>query len=222
MQQAVSKIRVWSQKIKPYWYLIILIAILSLTLIYFISASINTKGDDEWSNNATLIAELGVGVIITVVVVAMARVHQHEIDRKISNVLDIVKAEEEIKKAKKNEIYTRIILTLKKIRGEISAMQDNVESYNDMKNRTDRNMIKRRIMLGHNKIEEFSKNELDDQRDLSLDFFDSDSLKMIEGISKRCKNRSEFNKHDKKIIRSSFVVLKHKIDFSIAELKEKT
>ena len=222
MQQAVSKIRALSKKSNLYLSFGIPIIILSLIVACFIFAYINAKGDDEWSNDATLIAEVGVGVIITLSVVMFTRVHEDKIETQISSVLDIAKAREEIRKDKERQIRSWILSTLEKIQKEVTVVQDKIESYKNMKNRTDKNAINSQIVLICNKIKKVSKNELDDQRDLSLYFFDSDTLKIIKDISNGCKEKPEFDQRGKTVNMSSYAALKHKIDAEIAELNKKT
>ena len=73
-----------------------------------------------------------------------------------------------------------------------------------MKNRTDKNAINSQIVLICNKIKKVSKNELDDQRDLSLYFFDSDTLKIIKDISNGCKEKQNLIN----VANSKYVILR--------------
>ena len=58
------------------------------------------------NNDVTLIVEVGVGIIITSIVYGISRRSEIKIDEKVSDVLDIVKAREEIQKAKEIQILT--------------------------------------------------------------------------------------------------------------------
>ena len=201
----------------------LVIAIIS-SIVFFTCLTLSfiaTKGDDEWSNNATLTAEVGVGIVITLIVLTITRFNESKMDTKISSVLDIVKAREEIQKNKERQIHLLILSTFEKIQDEITIVQNNAELYKDAENRTEKYASKSQIMLSYNKIKEFSEKVLDDPNNTSLEFFDSDSLEMIKDISKTCKKEPEFDKHGKAVNVSFYVVLKNRINARIVELNEK-
>ena len=193
-----------------------IISFTSLTL-YFI----DTKGDDEWSNNATLTAEIGVGIVITLIVLTVTRFNESKMDTKISSVLDIVKAREEIQKDKEKQIHILVLSTLEKIQEEITVVQDSAKLYEEMRDRIEKYASKSQIMLSCKKIKELSEKVLDDQSKVSLEFFDSDTLEMIKDISKTCKKEPKFSEHDKTVNVSFYVVLKNRINARIVELNRK-
>lgn len=72
-----------------------LIAIVAVAAIftYFAIENRNIKGDAEWSNNATLIAEVGVGIVITMVVLMITKLSESKMNHKISSIQLIVRGE---------------------------------------------------------------------------------------------------------------------------------
>lgn len=46
--------------------------------------NIDVKGEEEWSNNATLIAEIGVGIVVALVVLMIAKLNEIKIEKKLS------------------------------------------------------------------------------------------------------------------------------------------
>ena len=228
MRQTASKRRAWSKKSKLYLSFGTPIIILSLIFTYFTFANINTKGDNEWSNNATLIAEVGVGIIVTLFVLMIATVNEHKIDRKISNVLDIVKAreeiqkeKEEIQKEKQKEIYLSIRSSFEDIQNEITIVLNEARMYEQYEYHADKQTSKNQIILSCDRIKQFSDSGLNDPGNLSLEFFDSDTLGMIKTIINLCKNKPKFSDDRTPADVSFCSILKNMIDARIAELNEK-
>ena len=194
---------------------------ISIFFICFALTNIDTRGDDEWSNNATLIAEVGVGIIVTLFVVMISRLNEHKMDMKISNVLNIVEEREKIRREKEEQVYHSIFLSFKEIQEEIAVVLNEAKLYEKSKDHIEKKKCKDQIMLNCNRIKEFSKITLDDPNKISLEFFHSDTLEIIKTISSICKDKPEFNKDGKTVNISFCNILKDMIEPRIAELNKK-
>ena len=199
----------------------ILITIVLIVIIYYTSASINIKGNDEWSNNATLIVEVGVGVIIALLVLMITKVNESKMDTKISNVLDIVKEREMIRKEKEIQVYDSILSAFNEIQNEIITVLDESKLYGKSDDYTERKMHKDQIVLSCNRIEQCSELTLNDPNKISLEFFNSETIDAIKTILNVCKNKPEFNENDKTVEVSFCNNLKSMIEPRIAELNTK-
>ena len=82
---------------------LISIVIVFGSFTYFAIENIDIKGELEWSNNATLIAEVGVGIIVTLVVLMIAKRSEQKMDDKITRI-------ESIANSLKNTVETQTML----------------------------------------------------------------------------------------------------------------
>ena len=206
------------KKITLLFVIEILIAIgyfFSLTLII-----IDNEGHYELSNNVTLIAEIGVGVIITLSVLMITQINEHKMDTKISSVLDIVKERENIQKEKGRQIYHSVFSSFKKIQDEIAIILDEAKLYEESDSEN-KKIHEEQIMLSCNKIRRFSEETFDDPNKISSEFFDDDTIGIIKTISNTCKNKPEFNEDDKTINVTFCNNLKNMIEPRMVELNEK-
>ena len=197
------------------------IVIVSIFFICYALTNIDTKGDDEWSNNATLIAEVGVGIIVALVVLMIARISEYEMDIKISSVLNIVKEREKIQKEKERQVYFSIHSSFKEIQNVITNVLKESKLYKKSKDHTEKKTCKEQIILSCNRIKEFSERTLDNPNKISLEFFNSDTIGMIKTISSICKQTPEFSKDGKTVNISFCNNLKSMIEPRIDELNEK-
>ena len=206
------------KKITLLFVIEILIAIgyfFSLTLII-----IDNEGHYELSNNVTLIAEIGVGVIITLSVLMITQINEHKMDTKISSVLDIVKERENIQKEKGRQIYHSVFSSFKKIQDEITIILDEAKLYEESDSEN-KKIHEEQIMLSCNKIRRFSEETFDDPNKISSEFFDDDTIGIIKTISNTCKNKPEFNEDDKTINVTFCNNLKNMIEPRMVELNKK-
>ena len=195
--------------------------VVAIIIAYCSYTSINIKGNDEWSNNATLIAEIGVGIVIALLVLMITKVNESKIDTKISNVLNIVKEREMIKKEKENQVYDSILSTFNEIQNEIMTVLKESKLYKKSNDYTEREMHKEQIILSCNRIEQCSEITLSDPNKISSEFFNLDDLRTIKTILSVCKNKPKFSKDDKTVDVSFCNNLKNIIEPRIAELNTK-
>ena len=203
------------------------IAIISITFFSLTLISIDVKGHDEWSNNATLIVEVGVGIIVTLFVLMFTQINEHKMDTKISSVLDIVKERENIQKERENiqkerekQVYLSVFSSFEKIQDEITDILDKAKSY-EKSDSENREMSKKQIISSCNKIGQFSEEIFDDPNKISSEFFDFDTIGIIKTISSLCKNKPEFNKDGKTVNVTFCNNLKNMIESRMIELNEK-
>ena len=205
----------------------ILIIIISIAFFFLALINIGVKGENELSNNATLIVEVGMGIIITLVVFRNTKFNECKMDEKISSVLDIVKEREDIQKERENiqkerekQVYHSVFSSFKKIQDEITIILDEAKSY-EKSDSENKKIHKEQIILSCNKIRRFSEETFDDPNKISSEFFDDDTIGIIKTISNTCKNKPEFNEDDKTINVTFCNNLKNMIEPRMVELNEK-
>ena len=195
--------------------------VVSIIIAYCSYTSINIKGNDEWSNNATLIAEIGVGIVIALLVSMITKVSESRIETKISDVLNIVKEREMIRKEKEKQVYNSILSAFNEIQNEILTVLDASKLFRKSKDYTEKKMHKDQIILSCNRIKQRAEITLNDPDKISLEFFDLDSCKTIKTILSVCKNKPEFS-NDGKTVNVLFCDnLKNLIEARISELNTK-
>ena len=175
---------------------LILIIIISSAFFSLILIDIGGKGVNELSNNSTLIAEVGLGIIITLVVFRNTKLNERKMDEKISSVLNIVKESEKIQKKNKKQVYHSVFSSFKKIQDEIIFILNVSKSYKKSDSKNKKTCMEQ-IISSCNKIRRFSEETFDDPNKISLEFFDFDTIRMIKIISSLCKSKPEFNKDGK-------------------------
>ena len=197
------------------------ILIISGVFTYFALTNIDIKGDDEWSNNATLIAEIGVGIIVTLFVLMITKFSEYKMDTKISNVLNIVKEREKIQKEKENQVYFSMLSSFKEIENEITVVLDESKLYESSEDYTGKKTHKDKIIFSCGRIKQLSERTLDDPSKISPEFFNFDTLAVIKTISSLCKNEPKFSEDGKTANISFCSNLKNMIEPRIVELSEK-
>ena len=69
------------------------IVVIGAIFTWLAMENLYVKGDQEWSNNATLIAEIGVGIIITLFVLMITKDSERKTNKKIETIYSSVKKE---------------------------------------------------------------------------------------------------------------------------------
>ena len=206
---------------------IIMIIIISIDFFFLSLIDIGGKGENELSNNTTLIAEVGLGIIITLIVLKNTKLNERKMDEKISSVLGIVKKRENIQKEREiiqkereKQVYHSVFSSFKKIQDEITIILDEAKLY-EKSDSENKKIHEEQIILSCNKIRRFSEETFDDPNKISSEFFDDDTIGIIKTISNTCKNKPEFNKDDKTINVTFCNNLKNMIEARMVELNEK-
>ena len=197
------------------------ILIISCVFAYLALTNIGVKGDNEWSNNATLIAEVGVGIVVTLFVLMITKFSDYRMNTKISSVLDIVKEREKIQKEKEKQVYFAILSSFKEIQNKIIVILNEAKLYEGSEDYTDKKTHKDQIIFSCGIIKQLSAKTLDDPSKISLEFFNFDTLGVIKTISSLCKNEPKFSENDKTVNVSFCSNLQNMIEPIIVELNEK-
>jgi len=162
---------------------------------------VDVDDDQEWSNNATLIAEVGVGIVVTLFVLLISKISEQKMDEKVTDVLDIIKAREEIQKEKELQIHDSVLSTFKEIKIEIKEILEETELYLASENdNVQQKYHENQIILGYEQIKNTSLTHLDDPDKISSVFFEPVTVELIKTISSTCKNKPDFTNVTKSII----------------------
>ena len=199
----------------------ILLILCSIVFVCLTLTQINIKGNDELSNNATLTAEIGVGVIIALIVLRITTLSEYKIDGKISSVLDIVSERKKIRIEKERQIYRSVLSSFKEIQEEITAVLNDAKTHGQLKQYADKQASKNQIILRCNRIKQFADNGLGDPRKISPEFFNSNTLGMIKTILNLCNNEPKFNEDNTTVDVSFCGNLESMINARITELNKK-
>lgn len=173
------------------------ILIISGFFAYFALENMNVKGDDEWSNNATLIAEIGVGIIITIFVLLITKLNEIKIEEKVNSVFNIVTEQENVRKEKERSMQYRLYGIFKNMKYDLSQILANVDSYNKTKDSSLMEKYKDQIISDCDHIRSLSEKNLDDSTLISTEFFDLDTIGTLKTISAVCKNKLIFDDENK-------------------------
>lgn len=206
---------------KKYVYVICL-TLIAISIIAAALISLQFKdvsSEEEWPNNVTLITEVAVGLIITLIVLMITKVNELEIEKKITNVLDIVKEQKKIQQEKERQVLSSTLSTLQEIQSKIKQILLESELYKKSENLIEKQSHKDQIILECSHIQELSMRNLDDVNKISLEFFPNDTLGLIKTISNLCKIKPDFDDDEK--ITVSYENLKNMIDPRIIELTDK-
>lgn len=176
---------------------IIPILVIVGSLAYFALENINVKGNDEWSNNATLIAEIGVGAIITLLVLLVTKLNEIKIEEKIISVFDIVTEQEKVRKEKEYSIQSRLYKTFVNMNDHLSQILANVDAYNKTRDSSLMEKYKNQIISDCSHISLLSEEYLDDSTLISTEFFNFNTIKRLKTISAVCKNKPTFDDENK-------------------------
>ena len=189
------------------------------TFAYLALANIEIK-EDEWSNNATLLAEVGIGIAVALFILMLTKLSEFRMDAKISSILDVIQEREKIRIENENQIYSLICLSLQEIQNKIASILTFSELFKDPNN-TFKEFHKNQIMQYYNEIKKLSEDVLDDTNKVSIDFFDVDTLGTIKTISDLCKNAPTFNENNQTVDVSSYTRLKSINEDEICKLNER-
>ena len=182
-------------------------------------ANIEVK-EDEWSNNATLLAEVGIGIAVALFILMLTKMSEFRMDAKVSSMLDVIQEREKIRIENENQIYSLIRLSLQEIQSKIVSILAFSELFKDPNN-TLKKFYKTQIMRYYNEIKKLSEDVLDDTNKVSIDFFDVDTLGTIKTISDLCKNAPTFNENNQTVDVSSYTRLKSINEDEICKLNER-
>ena len=189
------------------------------TFAYLALANIEIK-EDEWSNNATLLAEVGIGIAVALFILMLTKLSEFRMDAKISSILGVIQEREKIRIENENQIYSLICLSLQEIQSKIVSILAFSELFKDPNN-TFKEFHKNQIMQYYNEIKKLSEDVLDDTNKVSIDFFDVDTLGTIKTISDLCKNAPTFNENNQTVDVSSYTRLKSINEDEICKLNER-
>lgn len=170
------------------------------------------------NNDVTLIVEVGVGIIITSIVYGISRRSEIRMDDKITDVLDIVKAREEIQKAKEVQIQISVLTIFKEIKVEIENIIQKIEShYGEKEDIKKRKLLENQIFEIHERIRRLSK-QLDDSNEISPMYFDVGIIQQIKTASSLCKNKLDVSKRDARVL-SDLRILSKLVETIIEKLE---
>jgi len=178
----------------------------------------NIPAAEEWSNNITLITEIAVGVVVTLIVLMITKVNELKIEEKITTVLDIVEEQKKIQQEKERQVRSSILSTLEEIQSKIKQIILESELYKKSENELEKQTHKDQIILECSHIRDLSERNLDDANRISLVFFGDDTLGLIKTISNLCKLEPDFTDDEK--ISSPYENLKNMLDPRIIELRD--
>jgi len=178
---------------------VIPILIISGLFAYLALESINVKGNDEWSNNATLIAEVGVGIVVTLFVLLITKLNELKIEEKVSGVFDIVTEQEKIRKDKERSMQSRLLIVFENMKSDISQIISNSHEYDKAKDDLQKQKLRKQIILDCKHIRLLSEKNLDDHDIVSIDFFDLNTIGTLKTISNICKNKPIFDDNKKTV-----------------------
>ena len=195
------------------------ILIIVAIFTYLTLANIEVK-EDEWSNNATLLAEVGIGIAVALFILMLTKMSEFRMDAKVSSMLDVIQEREKIRIENENQIYSLIRLSLQEIQSKIVSILAFSELFKDPNN-TLKKFYKTQIMRYYNEIKKLSEDVLDDTNKVSIDFFDVDTLGTIKTISDLCKNAPTFNENNQTVDVSSYTRLKSINEDEICKLNER-
>jgi|APSaa5957512535_1039671.scaffolds.fasta_scaffold21259_3 hypothetical protein len=197
------------------------ILVISGLFTYLALENMNVKGNDEWSNNATLIAEIGVGIIITLFVLLITKLNEIKIEEKVSSVFNIVTEQENIRKEKEHSVQSRLYNIFENMIYDLSQILANVDAYHE---ETDSSLMKKykdQIISDCNHIRLLSEKSLDDSTLVSTEFFDLNTIGTLKTISIVCKNKPIFDDNENKVNASYCTTLRDMIQPWIDDLAKK-
>ena len=197
------------------------ILIITAFFAYLASEYVDVKGDYEWSNNSTLLAEVGIGIVVALLILMLTKMSEFRMDTKISSVLDIVQERERIQIEKSKQAYSSVRSSLQEIQSRITMIQSVSKSFDISEDDTPKNFYHVQIISISNEIKKFSEDVLDNSNKFSLEFIDMGTINMIKTVSSICKNKPAFSKNDTTVDMSSYDTLKITIDNEIEKLNEK-
>ena len=199
----------------------ILILIITPVFAYLALEYVNVKGDYEWSNNATLFAEVGIGIVVALFILMLTKMNEFRMDAKISSVLDIVQERERIQIEKSKQAYSSVRSSLQEIQSRIVTIQSASKSFDNSEDDTSKNFYHVQIVSLSSEIKKFSEDIFDNSNKFSLEFIDIHTINMIKIVSSICKHKPVFSKNDTTVDMSSYDTLKVTIDNEIGKLNEK-
>lgn len=167
-------------------------------------------------NDVTLVVEIGFGVTVTLIVYGVSRRSEIKIDDKITDVLDIVKARDEIQKEKESQVRYSTLSAFNEIMNAIEKILVKSESYESSEDSEQQKSNENQIILDYEYIRNLSMTHLDDSDKISSMFFNPSTVELIKTISSICKNKPDFTK--KMEVVSYFRTLSQMITPVITEL----
>lgn len=157
------------------------------------------KDELEFSNNATLVAEIGIGIIITLVVLMLSRDHE---DR-IKTIMGIVESDKKTKDERLRQIYGRLDLMLESEMGWLDHLIQQVSLINDNQEPIQKSM-KNHIGSQMTRIKHFSKKTFVNSNYVNNTSFDLNEIITFDEIDDRL----------------NFEIVETNNMFSIAHLRE--
>ncbi len=192
--------------------------IIAITII--IAIAVNTPSN-EISNNVTLVVEIGVGFTIAVIIYAISRKNQFEIEQKINSVFNIVNEREKIRKDKERSMQSRLYNVFENMKYDISQILSNAGEYNSASDLSLKQKYKEQIISDCNHIHRLAEKNLDDPTIVSTEFFNLDTIGTLKTISSVCKINPAFNKVENSVNVSHCLNLQDMIQPWIDDLMKK-
>ena len=194
----------------------------AIAIVVFLALdNVNNKGNDEWSNNATLITEIGVGIIVALIILMLTKLNEHKMDAKISSVLNIVEEREKIQKDKEKQIRLSVVSALTEIFSHVLELPAAFKVYENIENKIEKKEQEELIMKWYTYIKHISEEHLDDKNIISIEFFSRAVIEKIKVISNLCKIEPKFGEDNTAKI-SDYKILADTIWSLIRELNKKT
>ena len=173
---------------KKYIAIIILIIFFTGLIAIFLNES-----PTEISNNVTLVVEIGVGFIIAVIIYGISRQNEHDLEKKINRVFDIINENEKVKQERKYSINSRLLNVFENMKYDVSQIMINANEYESLTDPSQKEKNREQIILDSNHIHILAEKTLDDSTIISTDFFDLSTIGTLKTISNVCKNTPSFS-----------------------------
>ena len=142
----------------------------------------------EWEidNIVTLIVEIGVGLVITIVVLGISRQNEVYVENKVKKMSDTIRYWEISNEERKKDAKKYLLMAFREINSCLDNITEYTTSLNQHTNDSQRNEYHNKVNQQHQKIYELAERCLNPNI-LSTDFFRLNNTEHIKSLFARCK-----------------------------------
>lgn len=144
--------------------------------------SLYVKDIPAWSTNVTLVVEITVGIIVTLVIMMITMRHEEIVEEKINTIKEYVGTIKNLDLQKRYDAYKNLLSYMKILEQKFSEFFEYRKNFHEVKDEGSRKIFEDMLNRKAWEIQPFVSNNILDESIVNVDNFSQDDIKEIKKI----------------------------------------
>ena len=144
--------------------------------------SLRVKDITEWSTNVTLIIEIAVGVIVTLVITMITMRHEEIIEKKINTIKEYVGTVKNLDLQKRYDAQKNLLSYMRILEQKFSEFLENLKNFHEVSDESSRKIFEQMLIKKVGEIQSFVSGNILDESIVNTNNFSLDDIKEIKKI----------------------------------------